>query len=90
MGKETVKERVYMKGIVSDSLRMECLLSVPDGEAIRVVLAIGRDGIFYASTLKALRKKIGKLYAVVHLKLKAVLDPGQTSPEDQRGLRHFH
>lgn len=47
-----------MKGIVSDRLRMECFLSVPNVEAKRVVLAIGSNGIFYALTLKALKKNL--------------------------------
>ena len=47
-----------MKGIVSDRLRMECFLSVPNVKAKRVVLAIGSNGIFYALTLKALKKNL--------------------------------
>ena len=42
------KERVHMKRTFSDSLRMERLLSVLDGDAKRVVSAICRNGLFYA------------------------------------------
>ena len=45
-----------MKGIVSESIRMDFFLSVPNLEAKRVVLAIGSNGILYASTLKVLKK----------------------------------
>ena len=53
------KERVHMKRTFSDSLRMERLLSVLDGDAKRVVSAIGRNGLFYAAALKALKREFG-------------------------------
>ena len=68
------KERVYMKRTFSDSLRMECLLSVLNGNAQWVVSAIGRNGLFYATALKALKKEFDNPYAVSFLKLKAVLN----------------
>ena len=80
------KERVYMKRTFSDSVRMERLLSVLDGDAKRVVSAIGRNGLFYAAALKALIKEFGIPYAVSFLKLKAVLDQSQIQADDQKGL----
>ena len=84
------KERVHMKRTFSDSLRMESLLSVLDGDAKRVVPAIGRNGLFYATALKALKREFGNPYAVSFLKLKAVLDQNQIQTDDQRGLKQFH
>ena len=84
------KERVYMKKAFSDSVRMERLLSVLDGEAKRVVSAIGRNGLFYATALKALKREFGNPYAVSFLKLKAVLDQSQIQTDDQKGLKQFH
>ena len=39
----------------SDSVRMDRLLSVLDGEAKRAESAIGQDGLFYASALKLIK-----------------------------------
>ena len=58
------KEKVHTKKIFSDSLRMERLLSVLDGDTKRVVSAISRNGLFYATTLKALKIEFGNSYAV--------------------------
>ena len=56
---------------------MERFLSVLDGDAKRVVSAIGRNGWSYARALKALKREFGNPYAVSFLKLKAVLDQSQ-------------
>ena len=71
-----------MKRLFSDSLRIERPLSAPDGEAKLVVSTIGRNGIFYASALKPLKKEFGNPYTVAHWKFKAVLNQDQISPED--------
>ena len=71
------KERVHMKRTFSDSLRMERLLNVLDGDVKQVVSGIGRNGLFYATALKALKREFGNPYAVSFLKLKAVLDQSQ-------------
>ena len=71
------KETVHMKRTFSDSLRMERLLSVLDGDAKRVVSAIGGNDLFYATALKALKKEFVNPYTVSFLKLKAVLDQSQ-------------
>ena len=47
-----------MKRTFSYSLGMERLLSVLDGDAKRVVSAIGRNGLFYATALKTVKKRI--------------------------------
>ena len=87
---QSFKERVHEKRTFTDNVRMERLLSVLDGEAKRVVTAIGRNGMFYATALKTLKREFGNSYAVSHLKLKEVLNLPQISEDDSKGLRHFH
>ena len=48
---------------------MERLLSVLDGDAKRVVSATDRNGLFYATALKALKREFGNPYAVSFFKL---------------------
>ena len=79
-----------MERTFSDSLRMVRLLSVLDGDAKRVVSAIGRNGLFYATALKALKREFGKPYVVSFLKLKAILDQSQIQTGDQKGHKQFH
>ena len=84
------KEQVYCKLSFTDAFRMNLLLSLLDNEAKNLVTAIGKNGIFYASALKSLKKEFGNPYAVAHLKLKEILDLPQISIDDSKGLRHFH
>ena len=56
---------------------MERLLNVLDGDVKQVVSGIGRNGLFYATALKALKREFGNPHAVSFLKLKAVLDQSQ-------------
>ena len=84
------RETVHMKRTFSDSLRMECLLSVLDGDAKQMVSAIGRNGLFYAIALEAFKKEFGNPYAASFLKLKAVLDQSQIQTDGQKGLMQFH
>ena len=66
---------------------MEHLLSVLEGDAKRVVSATGRNGLFYATALKTLKREFGNPEAVFFLKLKAVLDQSQMQTDDQKGLK---
>ena len=84
------KERVHMKRSFLCSLRMERLLSGLDGDAKRVVSAIGRNGLFYARALKSLKKEFDNPYAVSFLNLKAVLDQSQMQTHDQEDITQFH
>ena len=69
---------------------MKPLLSVLDGDAKRVVSAIGRNGLFYATALKDLKREFCNPYAISFLKLKPVLDQSQIQTDDQKGLKQFH
>ena len=52
---QNFKHRVHNKKSFSDSVRIDYLLSVLDGEAKRAVSAIGQGGLFNASALKLLK-----------------------------------
>ena len=84
------KHRVHNKISFSDSVRIYRLLSVLDGEAKRVVSAVGQDGIFYASALKFLKREFGNPLMVSYLKLKEVLELPQIQFDDQNSLRNYH
>ena len=60
-----------------------------NGDAKWVVSAIGRNGLFYATALKALKREFGNPYAVSFLKLKAVLDQSQIQTDDQKVSSSF-
>ena len=68
------KERILLKSSFNDNIRMEGLVNVLDEEAKRVVLAIGRNGAFYASSLKPSKREFGNRHTVSHLKLKQILE----------------
>ena len=49
---ENFKIMVHLKTTFNDTIRMKRLLSVLKGEAKRSVESIGRNGVYYADTLK--------------------------------------
>ena len=54
--------RVRQKSSFDNNLRILRLISVLDGEAKRVIAAIGSNSIFYATALKTLKKTLVTLY----------------------------
>ena len=68
---------------------MNKFISLLDGEAKQVICAIGRNGAFYASALKALKRKLENPYTVSQLKLKNILELLSISLDNNKGLRHF-
>ena len=62
------------------------LFSMLDGEAQRVIAAVGSNGIFYATALKTLKKDFGDPLLLAHLKLKAVFDRPHIKTNDRIGL----
>ena len=56
---QNFKTRVHDKCSFTDSIRMERLLSVLDGEVKCTVTSVGRSGIFYAAALKTLKQNFG-------------------------------
>ena len=78
-----------MKISFDDNIRIQCLLSVLEGEAKQSVEAIAHNGIFYATALKSLRD-FGHPVIVSHLKIQYLLDQSQIKPNDKIGLPHYH
>ena len=87
---QNFKTRVHDKRSFTDSIRMERLLSILDGEAKRTVTSVGRSGIFYATALKTLKRNFENLQLITFLKLKSVLDLPQISSNNHTCLRSFH
>ena len=58
----------------TDSIRMERLISVLDGEPKKCINAFGTNGMFYASALKSLKKQFGNPYLVLYHKLKILFN----------------
>ena len=87
---ENFKNRVHDKRSFTDDIRMEMLLSILDGEAKWPVISIGRNSLFYATTMKTLKSNFGNPMVVSFLKLKSVLDLPQITNKNRAGLRAFH
>ena len=84
---ENFKIMVHLKTTFNDTIRMERLLSVLKGEAKRSVEYIGRNGIFYATTLKCLKREFGNPNVITHLKLKSLFDQPQIKAADRASLK---
>ena len=69
---DNFKTRVHMKVTFNDSMRMERLHSVLDGDAKKALSSIGTNSIFYAAALKTLKREFGHPIVVANLKLNAL------------------
>jgi len=87
---ENFKVLVHSKSTFNDTIRMQRLHSVLIGDAKRSIDAIGRNGIFYATALKCLKREFGNPSLVTHLKLKALFDKPQIKPNDRVALKLYH
>ena len=87
---EIFKIMVHLKTTLNDTVRMERLLSVLRGEAKRSVESIGRNDIFYATTLKCLKREFGNPNVVTHLKLKSLFDQPQIKGANRASLQLYH
>ena len=87
---QNFKSRVHSKIRFSDSVPIDRLLSVLDGEAKIAVSAIRQDRLFYASALKLLKQEFGNPLMVSYLKLKEVLEPPPIQHGSQNSLRSYH
>ena len=87
---ENFKIMVHLKTTFNDTIRMERLLSVLRGEAKRSLGSIGRNGIFYATTLTCLKREFGNPNVVTHLKLKSLFDQSQIKAADRASLKLYH
>lgn len=87
---ENFKIMIHCKITFNDTIRLERLLSVLRGDAKRSVDSIGRNGIFYATTLKCLKREFGNPNVVSHIKLKLIFDQPQIKATDRTSLKLYH
>ena len=88
---ENFKIMVHIKTTFNDTIQMERLLSVLKGEAKRSVESIGRNGMFYATTVKCLKREFRNPNVVVtHIKLKSLFDQPQIKAADRASLKLYH
>ena len=66
---------------------MERLLSVLKGEAKKLVESIGKNGIFYATALKTLKRDFGNAFTVAYMKTKLLFDKPQLKHNDRISLK---
>ena len=78
-----------MKYSFTDSIRMEHLVSVIDGEPKKCIDTFGINGMFYTSALKSLKEQFCNPYLVSYYKSKILFDLPPLSATDH-GLRCYH
>ena len=87
---DNFKTCVHNEATFTDSVRIERLISVLEGDAKKVICSVGIQSIFYATALKTLKRDFGNPVAVAHLKTKTLFDAPQIYANDWVGLRLFH
>ena len=73
-----------------NNLKMDHLLSVLDGDAKRSIQSVGSSGIFYATTLKALKCDYGNPIIKSHLHVKSLFEFPLIKSNDRIALQNFH
>ena len=86
---QNFKHCVLNKVSFSDSVCMDCLLSVLDSKVKRAISAIRQYGLFYASALKLLKQEFGNPLMVSYVKLRDVLELLPVQHDDQKSLRNY-
>ena len=87
---QNFKHCVHNKTSFSDSVCLNRLSSVLDGETNRTASEIEQDGLFYASTLKLLKREFGNQLMVSYMQLKEVLERPPIQHDNQNSLRNYH
>ena len=72
-----------------NNLKMDRLLSVLDGDAKRPIQSIGSSGIFYATSLKALKRDYRNPIIVSHLRVKSIFEFPPIKSNDRIALLNF-
>ena len=80
---ENFKTRVHEKAVFTDS---KCF----KGDAKKSICSIGNNRLFYATSLKILKREFGNPLVVTNIKMSALLDRPQISGNDKISLRSFH
>jgi len=87
---QNFKVRIHSKTSFNDTIRMERLLSVLDGEAKKAIESIGTSSIFYATALKTLKRDFGNSFVISHLKLNELFNKPQVPANNRELLRNYH
>ena len=87
---DNFKTCVHNKAIFTDSVRIERLISVSEGNMKKAICSIGTQSTFYATALKTLKRDFRNPVVVAHLKIKSLFDAPQIYANDRVGLRQFH
>ena len=82
--------RVHRMASFDNNLKMDCLLSVLEGDAKRSIQSIGSSGIFYATAQKVLKRDYWNPVIVSHLRVKSLFKLPPIKSNDRIALRHFH
>ena len=80
---------VHSKMTFSDNIRMTRLISLLDGVAKRAIHSSGSSGLFYASSLKTLKRDFGNPLLVATLCVKRFFEKPQINGRDRNTLREF-
>ena len=87
---ENFKIMIHCKSTFNNTIRLERLLDVLRGDAKRSVDSIGRNGVFYATALKCLKREFRNPNVVTHIKLKQLFDQPQIKASDRTSLKLYH
>ena len=72
--------RVHCTYLFDDNNRTTYLLGALDSEAKKAIEAVGTRGLFYANSLKTLKREFGNTLLVAHLRLKSMFHKSQIKP----------
>ena len=75
---------------LDDNLRMDHLLSLPDGEVKRSIQSVRSSGIFYATAFKTLKLDFGNPVIVAHLRIKSLFKFPPIKGNDRIAFRNYH
>ena len=87
---ENFKTRIHEKALFTDSIRMERLISVLEGDTKKSKCSIENNRLFYATSLKILERQFGNPLVATNIKMSALLDQPQISGNDKVSPRSFH
>ena len=86
---DNFKTRAHTKPTFNDTMRMERLISVLRGEVKKEIESIVSNRMFYATSLKILKREYGNPLLISHLKLKKLFDQPQIKNQDRTALHEY-
>ena len=86
---ENFKTCFYTKSTFNGTMRMERLISVLRGEVKKEIESIVSNRMFYATSLKILKREYGNPLLISRLKLKKLFDQPQIKNQDRTALHEY-